>query len=232
MFEGERRVRLGDVGPTDRLRFDAVARYLQDIARDDSADSGLENPMGWVVRRTVIEVARPPVFQERVRLCTWCSGIGSRWAERRTSITGEHGGSVETATVWVHVDPATGRPARLGAGFAEHYAESAAGRVADARLAHDPCPDEQASRRAWPLRHVDYDVLGHVNNAAAVAVVEEVLGERGGPWADVRVEIEYREPVQPGEQLELVVAGQDEAVGVWLVAPGSTHLTARVMPRR
>jgi acyl-ACP thioesterase len=75
-------------------------------------------------------------------------------------------------------------------------------------------------------------VLGHVNNAAAVAVVEEVLGERGGPWADVRVEIEYREPVQPGEQLELVVAGQDEAVGVWLVAPGSTHLTARVMPRR
>jgi acyl-ACP thioesterase len=121
----ERRVRLGDVTPTGRVRFDALARYLQDIARDDSADSALENPMGWVVRRTAIQVHAWPQFQEALTLATWCSGIGPRWAERRTSIVGEHGAHVEATTIWVHVDASTGRPARLVAGFAERYAEAA-----------------------------------------------------------------------------------------------------------
>ena len=39
-FTGERIVRLGDVSPAGRLRLDAVARYLQDIATDDAVDAG------------------------------------------------------------------------------------------------------------------------------------------------------------------------------------------------
>ena len=56
-YSATRRVRLGDVDPRGRMRFDAIARHLQDVASDDAADSGLDG--GWVVRRTLIAVTRP-----------------------------------------------------------------------------------------------------------------------------------------------------------------------------
>jgi len=44
-------IRRTDVTPGGRLRLDALARYLQDVAEDDVADSGLAEPYGWLVRR-------------------------------------------------------------------------------------------------------------------------------------------------------------------------------------
>jgi len=46
-----------DVTPDGRLRLDALARDLQDVAEDDVADSGLAEPCDWLVRRC----ARRPV---------------------------------------------------------------------------------------------------------------------------------------------------------------------------
>jgi acyl-ACP thioesterase len=228
VYSSSRRVRLGDVSRADRLRFDAVARYLQDIARDDSADSALENPMGWVVRRTVIEVAAPPVFQEDLRLTTWCSGIGHRWAERRTSITGAAGGSVEAATLWVHVDLESGRPARLVPGFVPVYGPSAGGRGADPRLGHAPEPPSGVPAQRWALRAADFDVIGHVNNAAYAATVEDAIAERPDLWTGVRVELEYRDPAQPGADPELSVQAVDGGLDLWLRDGDVTHLTAAV----
>ncbi len=218
----ERRVRLGDLTPTGRVRFDALARYLQDIARDDSADSALENPMGWVVRRTAIQVHAWPLFQEATVLATWCSGIGPRWAERRTTLRGEHGGHVEAVTIWVHVDAATGRPARLVAGFAERYAEAARGRGADAKLIVPAVPDERATTQPWPLRHADYDVLAHVNNAAYWVALEELLGGQpalDGPAFGV---VEHRQPVAPAAQVTLAADAPDDrgAFGWWVLDGG------------
>ncbi len=214
VFTTRRRVRLGDVRTDGTVRVDALARYLQDIARDDSADSGLENPMGWVVRRTAIQVDRWPEFQEALTLTTWCSGIGPRWAERRTTITGEHGGAVESATLWVHVDATSGRPARLVEGFAGLYAEAAQGRAADARLLVSAEVPVNALRRSWPLRRRDFDVLGHVNNAAYWEALEEVL-----PRSAVRLDavLEHRQAVAPGEEVELCTAPGEDGHGWWLV---------------
>lgn len=217
VFTRERRVRLGDVTPHGRARVDALARYLQDIARDDSADSGLENPMGWVVRRTALRVTRWPVFQEGVTLATWCSGIGARWAERRTSLAGEHGGAVEAATLWVHVDAATGRPARLVDGFLGLYGEAACGRGADAKLLVPAEVPADAERRPWPLRRSDFDVLQHVNNAAYWEALEELLGDGGALDAPLRAVVEHRQAVAPGEHVELCSAPDGTARGWWLV---------------
>ena len=49
-----RPVRLGDSSPGGRLRFDGLARYLQDVSNDDTRDAAFENDMAWVVRRTAI----------------------------------------------------------------------------------------------------------------------------------------------------------------------------------
>src|SRR4051812_34858097 len=102
-FVARRAVRLGDASPGGRLRLDAIARYLQDVADDDAGDAGLAGS-SWVVRRTTIEVRRPPVLREVLEVTTFCSGVGGRWAERRTSLRGGRGGRVEAVALWVHVD--------------------------------------------------------------------------------------------------------------------------------
>ncbi|MGH9026873.1 MAG: acyl-ACP thioesterase domain-containing protein [Acidimicrobiia bacterium] len=103
-YEGERRVRLGDVTPAGRLRLDAIARCLQDVASDDVADAGVRGP--WVLRRLAVTIDHAPRFDDRVALTTttWCSGSGSRGAERRTTISSPTGVLVESVALWVFVD--------------------------------------------------------------------------------------------------------------------------------
>jgi acyl-ACP thioesterase len=198
------------------------------VARDDSAGSGIANPMGWVVRRSYVVLGPAPVFQERVHLETWCSGWGSRWAERRTTITGEHGGRVDTVTLWVHVDPATGRPARLGDDFFALYGEAAQGRRVEARLPAEASVPDGATRRPWPWRQADFDILGHVNNAAYGAALEEALAAEGPLAAGLEAEIEYRDPAQPGSAGELVFAAVGGELRVWVRADGRSCCTARL----
>ena len=111
------------------MEFDAMFRFLQDAGNADTDDAGLPQlGLAWVARRSVIEVLEYPTAREPLTLTTWCSGTSARWAERRTSIRGAHGGRVEAAALWIHIDAATGRPAKWGDDFAAAYLEAAQGR--------------------------------------------------------------------------------------------------------
>jgi acyl-ACP thioesterase len=235
VFGGHQRVRLGDVTPSGRMRLDGIARHLQDIAADDSRDSGLDGAEFWVVRRTTMAVRRFPVYQQALHVRTWCGGIGSHWAERRTRLDDAETGEtlVDTATLWVKVDATTMRPARVGAQFIELYGDTAAGRRVSARLDHDD-PDAGSPGQPWTLRFADFDALHHVNNAAGWEAVEEVLAARGRlrPRAGhpLCAEVEHREAIERGAQLSLVVDDQgDSGFAAWLVADaGSVALSAVV----
>jgi len=207
-----------------------LARFLQDVSGDDSDDAAIdEDGRGWVVRRTVVEVRRAAVLGASVDLVTWCSGIGSRWAERRVTLRAAEGGHVEAATLWVYVDIATGRPSRLPPRFDEFFAESAAGRRVTARLRHPPPPPNGASARRWPLRFCDFDVLGHVNNASYWEAVEEELADRRRLRAPVRAELEYGAGINLGAAVDILAVDEpDDGLAVWLVADGVVAASARL----
>jgi acyl-ACP thioesterase len=218
-FTADRVVRLGDLDPAGRLRLDAVARYLQDVANDDAADAGLANSMGWVVRRTTIAVHQSARFRERLALTTFCSGVGGRWAERRTLIRGSRDAHLEAAALWVHVDQRTGRPARIGPAFHEHYGAAHRGRTVSARLVHDE-PPAGAQGRPFPLRSVDLDLLGHVNNAVFWAMVEDQSTADGplrGLDPPLRAEMEHRRALEPGARPEVVTREIDGRVDLWVL---------------
>jgi len=251
VFRAGRRVRLGDVDPTGRLRLDSIARYLQDVSGDDTDDSRLPDAQDWVVRRTVIEQRRPAALGERLELATFCSGFGSRWAERRVSVLGDAGGVIDAVTVWVHVDPATGRPKSLSPEFHALYDAAAAGREVLARQVHDPVDPAGAGvvTFPWQPRATDLDVLDHANNAMGWAVVEQLRarlldadGLGRGHAADVvavpfRAEVEFRDAVgravADGEE-PLVVAhlpvGTGHLLTLWSADRSVVHLTASVQP--
>jgi acyl-ACP thioesterase len=219
VHRGRRRVRLGDASPGGRLRFDALVRYLQDVANDDTREAGFDDVMGWVVRRTVIEVHRFPVYLEPLELATWCSGTGGRWAERRVEVTGGEGGHIEAATLWVHLDPKTMRPKSLPDSFHALFGPSAQGRAVRARLLHADGPSSDAAVVAshpFPLRFTDFDVLDHVNNAVYWEAVEEELARRRELRAPLRAELEHRAPIEPGAGVEVVVEETAAGSALWL----------------
>ena len=102
---------LGDAAPGGRVRLDALARWLQDVALADVVDARLSEAALWVVRRTRIAVRRFPRFgEDDARAVTWCSGTGRAWAQRRTTIALGGEAAVEAVALWVHLDPESGRP--------------------------------------------------------------------------------------------------------------------------
>jgi acyl-ACP thioesterase len=217
-------VRLADADPAQRLRLDALARLLQDLGNDDMADAGLDPSSPWVARRTVVEARRWPRLGERLVLETWCGALGPRWAERRTSV-GD--GSLEVASLWVHLGPGD-RPAPLPADFVATYGEAAAGRTVSARLRHRTGPGPGAEARPWPLRSADLDVLGHVNNAATWQAVEDELWRRDAVPA--RAELEYRDALDPGDEVLLRTEAAAGQLRLWLTVGDDVRASATVVP--
>jgi acyl-ACP thioesterase len=226
-YQATRRVRFGDVLPSGETRLDALARYLQDVATDDGLDAAMEPELGWVTRKTILDIRRRPRTAQHLQLATWASGAGSRWAERRTTITVKGETVVEAAALWVCVDLATMRPAKLSPRFWHVYGDAVGGRRVPARLGQpDPAPDLLKGARRWPLRVSDFDIFDHVNNAATwMPVQDELL--RVGVDSRVRwIELEYRLPIDRGEAVGLVSQVDASAARVWLISEGAVLSSA------
>jgi acyl-ACP thioesterase len=226
-FVARRRVRLGDVNRSNRLRLDAVARYLQDVASDDVDDIGdLRADGAWVLRRTALTLGELPRYRADVELTTFCSGTGSRWAERRTTLAVDGASVTEAVAIWVYVDRA-GRPARLGEWFLQHYGEAAAGRKVSGRL-FLPAPPADAEARPWPIRASDFDLLRHVNNAAYWYAVEDEMARLLPGRVPVNAELEHRAAIEREDRVELRSSMDGDTLRVWLMAGDEARSAARV----
>mgnify|MGYP001827264516 FL=1 len=223
-----RSVRLGDVDVRARLRLDATARYLQDIATDDATDARLDDAFGWVVRRTMIEVRRAAGLDEQLELSTFCAGTGRSWAERRTTIIGDRGATIEAVSLWIRVDPDSGRPTGLGDDFMSAYGEAARERRVSSRL-QLPAPPPDAAVQPWAIRRVDIHPLGHVNNAAQWAIVEETLAAEGSRRG--LAEVEHVAPVDAGMGVACATTYDGDGVrSSWITLDGAVLTAARWTP--
>jgi acyl-ACP thioesterase len=205
-----------------------VARYLQDVASDDVDETGWGAPDHlWVVRSIRIDVQAPPLADDRVELTTWSSGRAAVAASRRLSLEGDAGGRIELDSTWIHLGPDQ-RPARIE-DFGP-YRQAAGERVASTRLElTEPAPD--AARVPWRLRTADADLLGHVNNAAYWQPVEHCLAESGiDPRRPHRARLDYRHPVDLGDDLVLLVDAAASRLSVAFSVDGTTKAVALVEP--
>lgn len=228
VFRSRRRVRLSDADAAGRLRLDAAARYIQDVATDDVADARLDDGDNvWIVRRTEIEVRAPFQGDQFVELATWSGGFGPRWAARRTRIDGDRAGRLEAETTWVLVNGRTMRPALVPETYRHVYGDGA-GRRVSVKLQLAPDAPAGASRAPWPVRASDVDILGHVNNAVYWQAVEEALGAETGGFAG-RAVLEHRRPVDRGDQVELCAELTGRELRVWLLTDGAAAAVAELV---
>ncbi|AXK87636.1 acyl-[acyl-carrier-protein] thioesterase [Nocardia farcinica] len=232
-------VRAGDVDPYNRLRFDAVARYLQDIAWEELHQTFLHrSDPNWIVRRTVVDVIRPVLWPDDVRLLRWCSSMSTRWTNMRVRITSGNGGLIETEGFWINISESTGMPARISDEGLSYLAKTTdEHRLRWRPYLTDATPPESDTDLPFPVRATDIDQYNHVNNACYWQAVEQFLVEYpklvAGPH---RAVIEYVAPVlarqhisvrsryEPGDR-----TGRPQ-LRLWFVVGGTTTTVVRIMP--
>jgi acyl-ACP thioesterase len=226
-----RRVRLGDVTASGRVRLDALARYLQDVAADDVDDAALPAGAGWVLRRIDLDIVRLPALGEHLGLETRATGVGpgARWAERTTTVADERGAVIVTSrAVWVYVDLTSLSPRALPPEFFDVYGDEVRTRRVTARLTL-PRPGAAAPRESWPLRATDVDVYGHVNNAAYWEAVEEWLGGPGLGRSIAAATIEFGSGLDTRDRCELAILDAGTDVTCWFLVADETRAAARVV---
>jgi acyl-ACP thioesterase len=224
-------VRTGDVDPDNRLRFDGITRYLQDIGSDnlDASELADLDPL-WIVRRTVIDVVRPALWPDRIHLRRWCSGLSTRWSAMRVQLTSEKGALIETEGFWINISPDTGMPTRISdKGIALLSRTTDEHRLKWRPWLGGPPPEDDGTDARFHLRSTDLDPMGHVNNAAYWHAVEDHLVARpdllAGPH---RAVLEYNAPITGGEDVHVRSEQDAESMSLWFLVGGDVRAVARV----
>jgi acyl-ACP thioesterase len=227
-------VRLADTDGDQRLRLDAIARYLQDIGFEhlDAVEDG-DTHRGWVVRRTVIDVLKPIELGEHVTLRRWCSGLSNRWCNMRVQICGSNDGLVETEGFLIHFGTESGVPARMSDRFmAPMLASTNEHRLRWKAALTDPMPASDqpgVHELPFPLRVADIDWLDHVNNAVYLCALEEILATHTDLMSRPhRAVIEYAKPLKAGEQVRLIGRRDGSALDVWFAVADDPRAVSRV----
>jgi acyl-ACP thioesterase len=205
----------GDIGDQLQLRLDGVARYIQEVGAENLLDAGeAEAHPHWLVQRTVIDVIEPIEWPNEVSFSRWCSALSTRWCTMRVDLVGEEGGRIETEGFWIAINERTLTPQRVSDSLIEKFAST----TGEHRLKWRPWltdPTEVDVVRPFALRHTDIDVFEHVTNTAYWHAVHEVMAEVPDVCrAPFRAVVEYRRPIQHGEDVVLKWSRHDDDVNI------------------
>ncbi len=224
VFQLKQRVLLADADPNGRMRLDAISRVLQDAATLDVENTSLTKKGPWVIRWMEMTAHGLPRYLEELAIETFCSGLGRAWAERSTVIKSKSASVTATAN-WVLLDDLGRSPIRLSEEFLSVYGRSANGKVSSPRLhllqrLGDFKPSEKLE---IPLRFCDLDIMGHMNNAVHLALVEESLFQLGLKLLDeFSYRIEFLAEIEPNAPVVIEHRESDSSTLLALVQNEAT----------
>ena len=188
--------------------------YMQDIAALDAEDAQLTGSGYWVVKRTLLSFAAPVRIHTTLELKTYGKSFSRITAQRgyEASMAGSQDAEplISAHTLWVYVD-ARGRPIRLPERTAQIW-------LPDGPVPPQPevpfpvFPESTPQRAAAVVRFSDIDLMSHMNNAAAVEMLDNAAWygyTNYGITPDTAIlialhyDIEYLESARLGEELEI-----------------------------
>lgn len=224
------------------LRTSTLVKFLQETATRASTDAGFDptyyERVGgmWLVRRTMLEIVRPPRYGEDIEATTWVADFRRVRSRRDYEVHADGALAARAHTDWVYVDRVHAKPRRIPAelerGFVAEQGEP---------LPRTPFPERAPpsgathSKRRVELH--DLDALRHVNNAHYVHYVEqaaldalEALGwtlgrqlDAGGRFRPAAHDLEYLESAEYGDEVSLVT---------WALGTGDDSVTRHTLISR
>ena len=226
-------VTTGDIDSDLHLRLDGVARYIQEVGAENLVDAGeAEQHPHWLVQRTVIDVVEPIEWPTEVAFSRWCSALSTRWCTMRVDVEGAEGGRIETEGFWIAINQETLTPQRVSDSLIDRFAST----TDEHRLKWRPwLHNLESAQREIPfaLRRTDIDVFSHVTNTAYWHAIHEVVAEEPDVCAaPYRAVVEYRRPIQYGEDVTLRWTRRDDAVDIALTVGDEVRAAALLRPLR
>jgi acyl-ACP thioesterase len=238
-FELDYWVRFDEAGADGQLRSSGYLRYAQDLAWRHSEAEGLDRAwyrahgLQWLVRCIQLEIREPVPYGTLLRVSTEVIGWRRVWARRRTQFRVANGTNVATGIIdWVLLN-AAGRPARVPDAIVAHF--SGAPAFDPARLSlGEPGPD--AREVGLVVRPQEVDPLGHVNNAAYLDYLDELLVTPAGRMparetAGDRYALEYLRPAALGEPLVATIWKNGDRSSIRLSTPNGEAVTLGLVSR-
>lgn len=225
----------------------AVLRFLQDIAGLHAAQLEIREGGTWIARRTVLNFHAPVKARSTLQVLTYPQGhtrvLGQRTYEVRVLDAAEQPmpePAITARTLWVWLNPA-GRPKPIPAEFMARLHPNG---FEPAREEADwpTFPTREPFKTRAKVRFSDIDIVGHMNNAAYVELLDNAAWEIVGQLpsgndhlpAPLSYDIEYLAGATFGEEVEVytwleAVPSEPQQVERWqqVVRAGKPIVRAR-----
>lgn len=216
VFQKEFTVSSYELNPNGKARLTAMANYFQEIAYHHANKLGFgydqmkERRTLWMLSRMRIQMFTYPVWNDRVVVETWPSGIEKLFALRDFRVKDKDGNIIGIATTYwliVHLD--THRPIRPGSELERFSNIEYGDPVFDSKLEKIDIPASIAPLENHRVVFSDLDIVGHVNNVKYMewcidAAISESMGER----SVANFEINFLHEATLGNQV--IISGEDD----------------------
>lgn len=193
MYELKSKVRYSETGSKNELTCHGLLNYLQDSSTLHSEALGetgaqlFEKNMAWVLSFWQICIEKMPKLSEDISVKTWPYQTKGLFGLRNFCMENANGDTIVKAnSIWVLIDPRTGRPIRIPDEVSAHYPD-------EPKLDMDYCdrkvavPEEYEEKEGVVVQKYFIDTNNHVNNAKYVMLAEQYLPE-GFNVKEIRVE--------------------------------------------
>lgn len=221
MYSFESRVRYSEVNSEKRLTLPALLDYLQDCCTFQSEDLGIgvdflaEEKAAWVLSSWQIEILSYPQMAEKIKVSTWPYDFKGFFGYRNFQIEDEAGNvHAKANSVWVFMDTARMRPARIHERVTERYRgmilPQLPGEWADRKMT---VPAGGEKKEPVQVARFHIDTNHHMNNGKYILVAEEYLPE---DFEVGSLRAEYKNAALLGDMLYPVVHMQEDTVTVTL----------------
>jgi medium-chain acyl-[acyl-carrier-protein] hydrolase len=198
-----------ELNPRGKARLTTVANYFQEIAYHHANELGFgyddmkERRTMWLLSRMRIRVGRYPVWNDRIVLETWPSGVDKLFAVRDFRIRDMEGEILGTASsYWLIVDLETHRPVRPKEEL-ERYSDIVySAPVFDRPLKKLVIPEGTREADRHQVAFSDLDIVGHVNNVKYMEWCVNTAMKGGTPDREIRLfEINFLQEARFGDHI-------------------------------
>ena len=229
MYQLKSKVRYSEANNKSKLSYHALLNYLQDsstLHSEELGESGaqlLEQNMAWVLSFWQICIEELPKISDDIVVSTWPYNTKGLFGLRNFCMENAKGDTIVKAnSVWVLIDPRTGRPLRITDEVSSHYPD-------EPKLEMDYCDRKIAIPETYEEKDVIVvpgyfiDTNNHMNNAKYVMVAEMYLPEN---FCVREIRVEYKLAVMEGDAIYPRVTVEEDKVTVVLVNDaGSPYAT-------
>lgn len=228
-----------DVGLNNEMRNKAFLEALSNTANVHGTLVGHgineqgKRPVSWIVLNWKLEVYKRPKVCETIRVRTWSREYSRLRAYRDFDIFNQKGENIaKAASVWIAVNPETGKPLRLHEDIMSVY-RSEPDHKAFPEYNFIEAVDTDlpiVSQTRFKINKSMIDYNNHVHNSSYMDLVNEVLPEGMDEVLFNNLEICYKKEITPHEEvlLEYAKDGEKNYVFMWDENRSVLHATVEM----